>query len=177
MTVHSTLGAIIYETGGLLFDHGWVRVLGSGHPRLPRSIWDWNFGRTTQGDGPPPPFLLVADDIVGGFFAIDGGGLGMTHGHVCYFAPDTLRWESLEMGYTDFINWLLKGAVTAYYESMRWPGWEKEIAVIGGDQTLSIAPPMWTKEGKDVARCSRRAVPISEIYSLNVIELPRQLGR
>jgi hypothetical protein len=36
VTTRSPMGAIIYETGGLLVDHGWVRVLGSGHPRLPR---------------------------------------------------------------------------------------------------------------------------------------------
>ena len=37
VTTRSTMGAIVYETGGLLIDHGWLRILGSGHDRLPRS--------------------------------------------------------------------------------------------------------------------------------------------
>ncbi len=69
VTTRSTLGTIAYHTGGLLIDHGWLRVLGSGHPLLPRNLADWNEGRA---DG----CLLVADDVVGGFFAINGGGLG-----------------------------------------------------------------------------------------------------
>lgn len=176
VTLHSSLGAITYETGGLLVDHGWLRILGSGNPRLPRSILSWNQGRTIQSENQPPSFLLVADDIAGGFYAIDGGGLGQKAGQVCYFAPDSLRWESLNKGYTDFLNWTLFGDLAAYYESMRWPGWEQEASAVGGDQALSIYPFLWSKEGKDVARCSRRPVPVSEVYNLNVIESPRQLG-
>ena len=52
--------------------------------------------------GNAPPFQLLADDAVGGFFAIDGGGLSLEQGKVCYFAPDTLDWEWMEMRYSDF---------------------------------------------------------------------------
>src|SRR4051812_5635120 len=69
VTTRSPMGAVVYETGGILIDHGWVRVLGSGHPKLPRTLAGWNDGRS-QG------FLLVADDAIGGFFAINGGALG-----------------------------------------------------------------------------------------------------
>ena len=75
VTTRSPMGAVIYETGGLLIDGGWLRILGSGHPRLPRSLPACNRSRTYRNDGVPPPFLLVGDDVVGGFFAIDGGGL------------------------------------------------------------------------------------------------------
>ena len=34
VTTHSTMGAVAYETGGVLVDDGWLRFLGSGHPRL-----------------------------------------------------------------------------------------------------------------------------------------------
>src|SRR4051812_45415815 len=50
VTTRSPMGAVIYETGGMLIDHGWVRVLGSGHPRLPRSLPGWNAERSTQPD-------------------------------------------------------------------------------------------------------------------------------
>ncbi len=38
VTTRSPMGAIIYETGGILVDHGWIRILGSGCQRLPRSL-------------------------------------------------------------------------------------------------------------------------------------------
>ena len=28
--IRSPMGAIIYETGGILIDNGWIRILGSG---------------------------------------------------------------------------------------------------------------------------------------------------
>ena len=78
VTTRSPLGAIAYETGGLIIDGGWLRILGSGHSRLTRDIPQWNAGRANG-------FLLVADDATGGFFAIDGGGLGGDPGKVWYW--------------------------------------------------------------------------------------------
>ena len=46
VTTRSPMGAIIYESGGILVDHGWLRILGSGHPRLPRTLPGWNLGRS-----------------------------------------------------------------------------------------------------------------------------------
>lgn len=69
VTTRSTLGALAFETGGLLIDGGWVRLLGSGHPRLPRSLAAWNAGRSHG-------YYLVGDDAAGGFFALNGGALG-----------------------------------------------------------------------------------------------------
>src|SRR4051812_31746432 len=68
VTTRSPMGAVVYETGGILVDGGWLRILGSGHPRLGRTLPAWNLGR---GAG----FYLVADDAIGGFFAINGGAL------------------------------------------------------------------------------------------------------
>src|SRR4249920_1805589 len=59
VTTRSPMGAIVYETGGILIDHGWLRILGSGNPRLTRTLPGWNEGRS---DG----FFLVADDAIGG---------------------------------------------------------------------------------------------------------------
>lgn len=134
------MGAIIYETGGVLIDNGWLRILGSGHPRLPRSLPDWNFGRSFSESGQQPPFLLIADDVVGGFFAIDGGGLGLERGKICYFAPDTMQWENTKKGYSDFLVWSFSGDLAEYYQSMRWKGWENEVRSVGGDQGFSIYP-------------------------------------
>jgi hypothetical protein len=42
VTTRSPMGAVIYETCGLLVVHGWLRLLGSGHSHLPRSLPEWN---------------------------------------------------------------------------------------------------------------------------------------
>jgi hypothetical protein len=175
VTTRSPMGAIIYETGGLLIDHGWLRVLGSAHPRLPRSLPHWNRGRSIVAESDnPAPFLLVADDVLGGFFAINGGTLGPSPGEVYYFAPDSLRWESLGGGYTAFLQWCLSGDVAGFYGTYRWPGWEAEVSVLTGDQGLLVIPPLWTK-GPPIQERYRGPVPLAELYELHTVELPRQL--
>ena len=82
VTTRSPMGAIVYETGGLLIDGGWLRILGSGHPRLRRTLPGWNKGRTWNEEEPAPQILIVADDVLGGSFAINGGGLNGPTGHV-----------------------------------------------------------------------------------------------
>jgi hypothetical protein len=165
------MGAIVYETGGLLIDHGWLRILGSGNSRLPRSLASWNEGRTMFGDGEQPGYLLVADDVLGGFFAINGGSLGPEQGAVFYFAPDRLEWECLDIGYSQFLIWCLQGNVAGFYESLRWPGWEQEVRNVGGDQAIAIYPFLWTKGEairEPIEKRHRSIVPIAELFSLNV---------
>jgi hypothetical protein len=176
VTTRSPLGAIIYETGGMLVDNGWIRVLGSGHPRLPRSAPDWNLGRTTEKIGEYSAFLLIADDAIGGFFAINGGALGKDQGNVYYFAPDTLEWESLERGYTGFIEWLLNGDLELYYKGFRWTGWEADVASLAGDKAFSIYPPLIAK-GPDISERDRRPVPLAELYGFHVGEFQANESR
>ena len=95
VTTRSIMGAVIYETGGILINEGWIRVLGSGSPELDRGIMSWNEGKSFQKYGDRPAFLLVADDVVGGYFAINAGALGPDMGTIHYLAPDTLQWENL----------------------------------------------------------------------------------
>jgi hypothetical protein len=176
VTTRSPMGAVIYETGGLLVDHGWLRILGSGHPRLPRSLPDWNEGRSRKpGQGLTYPFLLAADDAVGGFFALDGGGLGHKPGEVCYFAPDSLRWEGTDKGYTDFLLFSLNGDLARFYQDYRWPGWETDTESLRGDQAFSILPSPFLA-GAPFPERSRRAVPVAELYGLYVEEFPVQIG-
>jgi hypothetical protein len=162
-TSRSPMGAIALETGGILVDHGWVRILGSGCARLPRSISAWN--RLTDEQHRVPGALLVADDAVGGFYAINGGSLPGEPGNICYLAPDTLEWEDTERGYSDWIWWLFTGDLAGYFADMRFPGWEEEVSRLGGDQALSIYPFLWTS-GPPVGERSRKAVPIEEIWGL-----------
>lgn len=167
VTTRSPMGAVVYESGGILVDSGWLRILGAGHPRLPRSLPGWNQGRSFQQAGEQLPFLLIGDDVAGGFFAIDGGGLGQAPGKVCYHAPDTLAWESTGRGYSDFLAWCFSGDLAKYYESFRWPEWREEIGALAGDQVLSIYPFL-SCAGPAVAERSRRPCSIAEIYRLHI---------
>lgn len=176
VTTRSPMGAVVYETGGLLVDHGWLRLLGSGHPRLPRSMSAWNRACSVAQQGKSLGFWLVADDIVGGFFALNGGAFSGPGGAVFYFAPDSLRWESMKgMSYSDFLVWSFSSGLANFYQSFRWSGWETEVAALSGDQAFSIYPPLWSAEGKNITKCSRQASPVAEIFGLNVIEFPKQL--
>lgn len=159
VTTRSPMGAIAYETGGILIDRGWLRILGSGHPKLPRSIVDWNVGRSAG-------HLLVADDVIGGFFSINGGRLGEDHGSIYYWAPDTLKWEPMGLGYSDFFCWALSERLAVFYEGLRWSGWQAEAEKITGAQCYNFYPPLWSKEGS-VETSSRKAISASEQYAFN----------
>lgn len=161
VTTRSTLGALAYETGGVLVDHGWLRIFGSGHPKLSRALGAYNKALGIDvGE-----CLFVADDAVGGVFAIDAGPLG-DPGKVHYFAPDTLAWESTEIGHSAWIDWAFTGDLAKFYEAARWPGWEKEVAALTGEQSISIWPGLWTEEGQDPAKASRKAVAATELWAL-----------
>ena len=167
VTTRSPMGAVIYHTGGLLIEGGWLRVLGSGHPQLTRSFPSWNEGRS-EG------FLLIADDAVGGFFAVNGGAFQGDRGSVFYWAPDALEWADLRIGYSGFLQWSLTTDFRGFYDDLRWPGWEAEVAALPGDRCIAFYPFLWTSEGS--ARTSYRStVPVAEAYTFKC-ETLRQLS-
>ena len=172
VTTSSPLGALAYESGGLLVDDGWVRVLGGGSRELTRTLASWN---GLPGSARAPGLLLVGDDALGGFFAIDGGRFGGA-GTVHYFAPDTLEWEDLEMSFSAWLRWLLQGDLHGFYEEQRWPEWRNDVRDLGSDRAFSIQP-FPCLEGPPMAGRSRRAVPITELWQLYVEELAVRLDQ
>jgi len=152
----SLLGAIVFETGGIIFD-GWVRVLGCGE----RNIADWN-NKLKLGN-----VLIVADDILGGLF-----GLEMETSMIHYFAPDTLAWEDLDFTYSEFIRWLSEGDVDMFYEPFKWDGWVDDVKKLTIDEGFSYFPPLWTAESK--TDTNRKIVPLEEIVLLS-FEYQKQL--
>jgi hypothetical protein len=172
VTTRSALGTFALHTTITLVDHGWVRLLGAGGPNTRCSLVG------LDGDGLPLDLavgLVVAYDVVGGFFAIDGGGLGGEHGEVRYLAPDTLEWEGTELGHGDWIRWTFAADLDGYYRELRWSGWRDEIAAVATDRALSLYPPPFTQEGKDFSGVSRRAVPVHELWGF-AHDFRRQLG-
>lgn len=168
VTTRSLMGAIIYETGGLLIDNGWIRILGSGCDQMKRSLPDWNQGKTFSEFGEPAPYLLIADDAVGGFYAINGGYLGEDAGNVYYFAPDMLTWESLGIGYSQFLLFCFETNMNDFYETLRWEGWQKDLSDLKPDYTYSFYPFLWTKQGADINKVTRKVIPVEEVYNFNM---------
>ena len=166
VTTRSHLGGVAYDTGGILVDGGWLRILGSGHPRLERDLRGWNHGRASG-------FVLVADDAVGGFFALDTGSLGGPVGTIHYRAPDTLAWESLEMGYGAFLDWTLTAHLERFYAGLRWQGWQADCAALGTDRCFNFYPFLWTGEGS-VQDSTRGIVSVAERWRF-VNDLAQQL--
>jgi len=175
VTTRSPMGAIIYETGGILIDGGWIRLLGSGCERLDRGMFQWNKGKTFENYGEPPAFLLVADDILGGLFAINGGAFGQEGlGQMYYLAPDTLSWEPMNCGYSEFVSWTLGGDIHMFYKPFYWDGWQEEVSKLNGNQVFSFFPFLCTKEGQQIEKVSRKVVSMEESYRLTM-DMQRQL--
>ncbi len=132
------LGAVAYRLGGLVFDHGWLRLLAAGSPRFPRDLAGWN---GAAGAPRLAGATLVADDAIGGFFAVDGGAFGAAGG-VHYYAPDSGAWEEMDIDYAGLFDWAANGDLDAFYEDHRWPGWEVEALGLGVDQVFDFTPPL-----------------------------------
>lgn len=167
VTTRSMLGAFAYDTGGMLIDDGWLRLLGSGHPKLTRSLHEWNSPRT---DG---AFYLVGDDAAGGFYAINGGAFGDDLGAVYYWPPDDLEWESLGIGHTDFVAAFLTKQTESFYESLRWSSWRNDVKALPEDRCFAFYPFLWTAEGS-VENSSRSTVPVTDLWEAKV-DVVRQL--
>ena len=168
VTTRSPLGAIVYETGGVLVDGGWLRILGSGSPGLNRTLMNWNQGKIRG-------LLLVADDVLGGFYAINGGAFGQESiGEVFYFAPESLHWQPLNKTYSEFLIFSFSGDLKNFYHGLRWRGWEQEIGLLTGNQGFTFYPFLFTEEGKNVAKNKRDVVPITQLWTFG-LEMQRQL--
>jgi hypothetical protein len=150
VSLESALGAVIHETGGILVDHGWLRILGSGSPRIPR---------TALVDR---QWILVADDVVGGFFA-----LHPPEGRIQYLAPDTLEWESLGIGYSAWFRWCLSEQLAVFYQDYRAHGWEERVRSLEPDRSFQILPPPWA-DGPTFYERSWKPLPVGSLYELTL---------
>jgi hypothetical protein len=169
----SFLGAVAYESGGLLVDHGWLRVLGAGGPEMGIGLASVNGLDDLHGLGRDAVGLVVAIDVLGGLFAINAGRLPGARDHVCYLAPDTLDWLDMGCRYSGFIEWATAGKVDEFYSSLRWPGWQREVAALPLDRGLHVVPPLFA-EREPQAAVERRAVALDELWQFTV-SMSRQL--
>lgn len=159
VSTYSILGCLIYHTGGILIDHGWLRILGSGNKSFLRDVYSWNKDSSTRG------LYLIADDAAGGFYAINGGAFPDEINTIYYWAPDSIEWEPLGATFSEFFGWLLSGNLEDFYSGIRWEGWNNDIAKISTNQCVSFYPFLWSEQG-DCKISSRRVVPIDEALLL-----------
>ena len=94
----SLLGTIIFNTGGIIID-SWIRIYGAGKVNFYQRNKDFPYSN-----------IIVAEDILGGLFAY------MSNGNIGYFAPDTLEWEDMEIGYSQFLYWCFHGDTDTFYK-------------------------------------------------------------
>ncbi|MFF0292535.1 DUF2625 family protein [Kitasatospora sp. NPDC004614] len=179
VTARSTLGALTLHTGGLLLDDGWLRVFGGGGPA---SLGRVNrFPATFDPAWHPGTGLVLAHDVLGGVFALNGHdpaaeGRPGTPGQVTYFAPDSLEWESLDVGHSAWLGWLLSGQWETFYDGLRWPGWREETAALAADEGIAVYPFLWSEQAhEDLAATSRKPVPMRELLGI-AGEFAQQVG-
>lgn len=143
-------GVVLSKTGGIVIDD-WIRIYGSGK-------YDFYKKNTSLSEWGA---MIIAEDIVGGLFSLDSNGI------INYFAPDSLQWESLDIKYSQFIQWAtIKERVDNYYETFRWDGWEKDSAMLSSTQGLICFPPLWTRESK--TGFSTKPAPMHEVLELQL---------
>lgn len=162
------MGALLYNTGGILVDDGWIRILGSGNRKLNRSISQWNKGKTIKEYGDTAPYYLIADDVVGGFFAVNGEALGKDKGYVYYLSPDRLVWEPLGISYSEFLYFCFNNDLNEFYKDLRFKNWRKNTLKLDGNKVFNFYPFLWTKEGKDINKTHRKIISVEEQFKFNL---------
>ena len=161
VTSDSMMGAVVLHAGGILADHGWFRILGCGSGSDLPSIADAN--ALDPSADTTPGHLVVGYDVLGGQFAVDQGGLGIGAGAVCYFGPDSLAWDGLGGGYPAFVQAAVGGQLGEVFASLRWPGWENDLANLPLGMSIASYPPPFSEEGRDLSQTAKNPVPTSEL--------------
>eukprot|EP00668_Euglena_longa_P016717 GGOE01021007.1.p1 GENE.GGOE01021007.1~~GGOE01021007.1.p1 ORF type:complete len:182 (-),score=36.28 GGOE01021007.1:165-710(-) len=169
-------------------------ILGGGHrPRLPRTIAQFNqecaaalTGAEAEA-GVPLGCILIADDIIGGFFALNGGRLSEERGTIAkvfYLSPDTLEWECTGMGYGAFLQWAFLGNIPEFYALYPFEPpvdcpdlaadealtadvqWWREVEGLAATLSFRFSPPLWETAGGAVIDRARFSVPAAELFEL-----------
>jgi hypothetical protein len=167
LTTKTNLGSVIYYSGGMLVDGGWIRVLGSGSKKLSRSVPEWNAGKISAMRNDESFYLLVADDVMGGLFAIKASSVDELDnvGQVFYYGPNSLSWQNTGLSYGGFISFCFNGNLKEFYEDFRWKGWQEEVSMIDPNSVISCYPLLWTREGLQM-KANRKQLAIQSQWNL-----------
>lgn len=140
LSEYSTLGTIIDHVGGISAANGVIRHFG-GNNKFNLSVKCVN----QLKDRVPNVFkgvLVVADDIYGGLFGINSSISIAKPGVMLYLPPDSYVWESLNVGHSAFVNWIMSGDVALFYKKYEKVPVEENIPF---DKVLDYNPPLWAE--------------------------------
>lgn len=161
---NSMLASFILHSGGMVVDHGWIRVLGSGCTDFMRGFKDWNRGKSKPGkDG--SYYLLVADDVVGGFFGIKmSPGANPDKAKVWYLGASNLQWVNTGIDYPTFLKFCFVGDMKGFYYDYRWDGWQEEVSKFSQRHTIGCYPELWTRETR-VQESNRKVLDVATLWN------------
>ena len=144
--------SVMENCGGIIIDN-WIRLYGCGELNVIEKNNKYNKKNVVD--------IIIGEDIIGGLFALKNS-------FVYYFAPDTLKWENLNIYYANFINWLINfGAdVNKFYELYRWDNWKEDVKNLNLDKGISFYPLLFTE--CEINKRSKKVVPIDEIIGINM---------
>ena len=160
----TTLSTIIANCAGVIVDDC-IRILGQGDVNV-HGIYEVNLienGSANRVMG----MLLVAFDIFGGLFAMNMGAINDEIGVIYYFAPDTLEWESIEMNYSEFLQWCVLGNISKFYQSFKWNDWRQMAKEVKFNDGILIYPFLWSKE-HNINTAEKKIVSFNELFNLNM---------
>lgn len=143
----STLGSIIYNTGGIVIEH-WIRLYGAGK---------LNFA--SRNHVIPCDNIVLGEDVLGGLFLI------LDNGNIAYFAPDTLEIEDMELSFAQFLYWCILGDTDTFYIDYRWENWMEETKNMDLDKGFSFYPFLWAA-AESIEKRHREQLPMNEIIAL-----------
>ena len=164
------IGAVVYHTGGIIVDNGWIRIFGSGSDKFKRTLQTWNANKN-KGKA----FKLIADDAIGGHFALNYGEFGSDTGSVYYFSPKTLKNKSLNMDYGQFLKFCFQGNLDKFYTGMRWKTWRADVANLNTDSSFLFLPFLWNGNARNLDASVRKIIPAEQKYMLTQQEI-RKIG-
>eukprot|EP00668_Euglena_longa_P016716 GGOE01021006.1.p1 GENE.GGOE01021006.1~~GGOE01021006.1.p1 ORF type:complete len:237 (-),score=48.52 GGOE01021006.1:165-875(-) len=181
LTAKTPLGAVALHTGGILVHHGWLHSLPVSPIHQLQCMW------AEAEAGVPLGCILIADDIIGGFFALNGGRLSEERGTIAkvfYLSPDTLEWECTGMGYGAFLQWAFLGNIPEFYALYPFEPpvdcpdlaadealtadvqWWREVEGLAATLSFRFSPPLWETAGGAVIDRARFSVPAAELFEL-----------
>lgn len=158
VTTRSYMGALATSCGGIMFNNGFLRLLGGGSSELP------SISKASGLEDEPVGALAVGYDVTGGVFAFDGGGLGISQGKICYYSVDTLDWQGLDITHSQLVEWAIYGEYfKGFYENLLWDGWEQQTKALLPNYGFSMFPPPSTSQWQIKELRSVAPVPLKEI--------------
>ncbi len=144
--------SVMENCGGIIIDN-WIRLYGCGQLNVIEKNKKYNKNDVVD--------IILGEDVIGGLFALKDG-------IIYYFAPDTLRWENLNIYYANYIDWLInsKDNVKKFYELYRWDNWKDDVSSISLDKGISFYPPLFTKY--NINERSKKIISMDETIGMNL---------